>query len=60
MMYERFLKHKAQRIKYKDGIAFGDEYVNCFKKIEGNSSRIHPLRGFLLYSLCFMLYALKT
>jgi len=32
MVNERFLKHKAQRIKYKDGIAFSDEYVNCFKK----------------------------
>jgi hypothetical protein len=52
------LKHKAQRIKYKDGIAFGDEYVNCLK-IRGNSLRIHPRRGFLLYSLCFMLCALN-
>jgi hypothetical protein len=29
----KVLKHKAQRIKHKDGIAFGDEYVNYFKKI---------------------------
>jgi predicted NUDIX family phosphoesterase len=56
--FPRKLKHKAQRIKYKDGIAFGDEYVNWFKKSEQNSSRIHPHRGFLLYSLCFVLYAL--
>jgi ribosomal protein S1 len=25
------LKFKAQRIKYKDGIAIGDEFVNYFK-----------------------------
>jgi hypothetical protein len=26
---------------------------------EGNISYGHPYRGFLLYSLCFMLYSLK-
>jgi hypothetical protein len=38
MMNCESISIKAQRIKYKDGIAEGDEYVNCFKKFEGNSS----------------------
>jgi hypothetical protein len=52
------LKHKAQRIKYKDGIAFGDEYVNRFKKY--SKEIIHEsIPGgdsyFILCALCFVL-----
>jgi hypothetical protein len=58
MVYERFLKHKAQRIKHKDGIAFSDEYVNCFKKYSKEIVHESIPAGdscFILCALCFVL-----
>jgi hypothetical protein len=51
------LKHRAQRINYKDGIAFGDEYVNCFKKFEEIVHESIPAGDscFILCALCFVL-----
>ena len=49
---EHRLKHKAQRTKHRGGIACGDGFMKNF-------SRIHLRSRFQLYTLFFMLCALK-